>query len=125
LPPFSPTGRTGENAFIAMDTPVKLREQGIPFALSSHGSADLEDRLPLQAGYAMQGGLPFEAALEAVTTIPARLLGVADRVGTLEVGKDADLVLWNGMPFEPSSRVIAVIVDGVLRYDARDAGAAK
>ncbi len=125
LPPFSPNGRTGENAFLAMDTPEKLRQQGIPFALSSHGSAELEDRLPLQAGYAMQGGLPFEAALEAVTTIPARLLGVADRVGTLEVGKDADLVLWNGMPFEPSSRVIAVIVDGVLRYDARDAGAAK
>jgi imidazolonepropionase-like amidohydrolase len=125
LPPFSPDGRTGENAFIAMDTAEKLRENGIPFALSSHGSAEPQDRLPLQAGYAMQGGLPFEAALESVTTIPARLLGVADRVGTLEAGKDADLVLWNGMPFEPSSRVIAVIVDGVLRYDARDAGTAK
>jgi imidazolonepropionase-like amidohydrolase len=79
----------------------------------------------MQAGYAMQGGLPFDAALAAVTTVPARLLGVADRVGTLEVGKDADLVLWSGMPFEPSSRVIAVIVDGVLRFDARDAQAAK
>jgi imidazolonepropionase-like amidohydrolase len=125
LPPFPAAGRTGENSFMAMDTAEQLRKQGIPFALSSHGRADLDARLPMQAGYAMQGGLPFADALAAVTSVPARLLGVADRVGTLEVGKDADLVLWSGMPFEPSSRVIAVIVDGVLRYDARDEKAAK
>ena len=54
-----------------------------------------------------------------MTIQPARLLGVEDRVGSLEVGKDADLVLWNGEPFEPTSRVIGVIVDGVLRVDPR------
>jgi len=119
LPPFPVAGRTTDNAFMAWNVAEELRKEGIPFALSSHGAEALDQRLPMQAGYAMQGGLPFENALEAVTVIPARLIGVADRVGTLEAGKDADLVLWSGMPFEPSSRVIAVIVDGVLRYDAR------
>lgn len=120
LPPFPASGRTRDNAFMAWNVAEELRKEGIPFALSSHGSAAPENALAMQAGYAMQGGLPFEAALAAVTSTPARLMGVADRVGTLEVGKDADLVLWNGQPFEPSSRVIAVIVDGVLRYDGRD-----
>ncbi|MBL8858134.1 MAG: amidohydrolase family protein [Planctomycetes bacterium] len=125
LPPFPAQGRTRDNAFMAWNTAEELRKQGVPFALSSHGSESPEDALALQAGYAMMGGLPFESALAAVTTIPARLMGVADRVGTLEVGKDADLVLWNGAPFEPSSRVIAVIVDGVMRYDARPKESAK
>lgn len=125
LPPFPADGRTRDSAFMARNVAELLRKEGVPFALSSHGSAAPEDGLALQAGYAMQGGLPFENALAAVTSIPARLVGVADRVGTIEVGKDADLCLWNGTPFEPSSRVIAVIVDGVLRYDGRDGGQAK
>jgi imidazolonepropionase-like amidohydrolase len=125
LPPFPAAGRTRDNAFMAWNVAEELRKEGIPFALSSHGLAAPEAALPLQAGYAMRGGLPFENALTAVTSMPARLMGVADRVGTLEVGKDADLVLWNGQPFEPSSRVIAVIVDGVLRYDAREPAVAK
>ncbi len=125
LPPFPAAGRTRDNSFMAWNVAEELRKEGIPFALSSHGSAAPENALAMQAGYAMQGGLPFENALAAVTSMPARLMGVADRVGTLEVGKDADLVLWNGQPFEPSSRVIAVIVDGVLRYDARDKAVAK
>jgi imidazolonepropionase-like amidohydrolase len=125
LPPFPPSGRTRDNAFMALNVAEELRKEGIPFALSSHGSPAPENSLAMQAGYAMQGGLPFENALAAVTSVPARLMGVADRVGTLEAGKDADLVLWNGQPFEPSSRVIAVIVDGVLRYDGREKAAAK
>lgn len=117
LPPFPAAGRTGDNAFMAWDTAEKMRQAGVPFALSAHGSTAGESSLAMQAGYAMRGGLPFDEALAAVTLTPARLLGVADRVGTLEVGKDADLVLWNGVPFEPGSRIVGVIVDGVLRYD--------
>ena len=67
----------------------------------------------------MRGGLPFDAALAAVTINPARMLGVESRVGSLEVGKDADLVFWSGPPFEPSSRVIGVMLDGVLKVDPR------
>jgi imidazolonepropionase-like amidohydrolase len=96
-----------------------LHDEGVPIALSSHGLADFEDRLPMQASYAMRGGLPFDAALEAVTIAPARMLGVEKRVGSVEVGKDADLVLWNGTPFEPGTRIVGVIQDGVLVVDPR------
>jgi imidazolonepropionase-like amidohydrolase len=119
LPPFPATGRTGDNSFMAWNVANVLHERGVPVALSSHGADGIESRLGLQAGYAMRGGLPFEAALAAVTINPARMLGVDDRVGSIETGKDADLVLWNGPPFEPSSRVIGVLLDGVLAVDAR------
>jgi imidazolonepropionase-like amidohydrolase len=120
LPPFPSNGRTGEGSFMAWNVARMLHDRGVPIALSSHGSANPEDRLPLQAGYAMRGGLDFESALEAVTISPARMLGVEDRVGTVEVGKDADLVLWNGPPFEPGSRIVGVLVDGVLKVDPRE-----
>lgn len=120
LPPFPASGRSGEGAFMAWNVAKLLHDRGVPFALSSHGSANHEDRLSQQAGYAMRGGLDFESALEAVTIAPARMLGVEDRVGSLEVGKDADLVLWNGPPFEPSSRIVGVLVDGVLQVDPRE-----
>jgi hypothetical protein len=119
LPPFPEQGRTGDGAFMAWNVAQLLREQGVPVALSAHGDTSLDGRLAMQAGYAMRGGLSFEDALAAVTIQPARLLGVEDRVGSIEVGKDADLVLWNGEPFEPTSRPIGVIVDGVLRVDPR------
>jgi len=131
LPPFSMSGRTNEGSFMAWNVAELLHEQGVLIALSSHGAPGIEARLPMQAGYAMRGGLvpteqeikngmpEIEYALEAVTINPARMLGVESRVGTLEVGKDADLVLWNGPPFEPSSRVIGVVLDGVLKIDPR------
>lgn len=125
LPPFPSDGRTGEGAFMAWNVAEMLHAQGVLVALSAHGSGELDERLSMQAGYAMRGGLPFEAALQSVTINPARILGVEDRVGSIEVGKDADLVLWNGEPFEASSRAIGVIVDGVLRVDPRLAGAAR
>jgi imidazolonepropionase-like amidohydrolase len=77
-------------------------------------------RLARQAGFAMRGGLPFEAALAAVTINPARMVGVDDRVGSLEVGKDADLVLWSGTPFEPSSQILGVLLNGELVVDPRE-----
>jgi len=119
LPPFPAEGRTADNAFMSMDVAKVLREKGIPFALSSHGAAAQEQRLAMQAGYAMRGGLAFEDALAAVTLSPARMLGVDDRVGSLDVGKDADIVLWSGEPFQPTSRVVGVLLDGVLVVDPR------
>ena len=104
---------------MAWDVAKLLHDQGVPIALSSHGHAEFEDRLAMQATYAMRGGLSFEDALAAVTIAPARMLGVDDRVGTLEVGKDADLLLWNGPPLEPSSRIVGVILDGALVVDPR------
>ncbi|MEX1024998.1 MAG: amidohydrolase family protein [Planctomycetota bacterium] len=118
LPPYV-AGRTEEGAFYALDTAAKLHELGVPLALSGHGGRDHLDRLMHQPGWAMRGGLPFDAALRAVTITPARMVGVDSRVGSLEVGKDADLVLWSGPPFEPSSHVIGVVLNGELVVDPR------
>ena len=68
----------------------------------------------MQAGYAIRGGLSFEDALASVTITPARLAGVDSRVGSIAVGKDADLVLWSGKPFAATSRVVGVVLNGEL-----------
>lgn len=119
LPPFSATGRTTESAFFALDTAKLLTERGVTIALSGHGAAEVSERLCYQPGHAMRGGLSFDAALAAVTINPARIAGIDKRVGSLEAGKDADLVLWSGPPFEPTSAVIGVLVDGRLVLDPR------
>ena len=121
LPPFAPEGRTRDGALFALDTAAKLRELGVTIALSGHNASALEDRLCYQPGYAMRGGLSFADALAAVTIAPARLVGVDARVGSLEAGKDADLVLWSGPPFQPTSAVIGVLIDGCLIVDPRPA----
>jgi imidazolonepropionase-like amidohydrolase len=90
-----------------------LAEAGIPFTLSAHGGTQPGSTLGDQAGRAMHGGLDFQRALNAVTIEPARALGMEDRIGTIAVGKAADLVLWSGPPFELTSRILAVWVDGV------------
>jgi imidazolonepropionase-like amidohydrolase len=64
-------------------------------------------------------GLDRQTALRAVTINPARIIGVADRLGSLEAGKDADLVLWSGDPLDVMSRAEVAYVAGreVYRYD--------
>ena len=119
LPPFPPQGRTNDNAFFAWDTAKLLDSLGISITLSAHGASGFSERLDRQAGFAMRGGLAFDAALRAVTINPARMVGVDKRVGSLESGKDADLVLWNGKPFEATSRVVGVLIDGRLILDPR------
>ena len=121
LPPYPERGRAPQDgAFMTLGLAEQLHQLGVPFALSAHGSRSPGESLGHQAGFAMRGGLPFEAALEAVTMAPARMVGVDDRVGSIEVGKDADLVLWSGTPFEATSSVIGVVVDGYLVLDPRD-----
>ena len=119
LPPFPVNGRTTDNALMPLDTAKKLLALKIPFALSAHGSARSADRLDVQAGHAMRGGLTRDQALRAVTITPAQFLGIQDRVGSVEVGKDADLVLWNGAPFEATSRPVGVMVGGQLVVEPR------
>lgn len=121
LPPFPMQGRTADQAFMAWDSAKILHDLGVPIALSSHGAAVAEEYLDRQVARAMRGGLPFEAALAAVTITPAKMLGIESRVGSIAVGKDADLVLWTGDPFELTSRVCGVLVDGRLVLDPRPA----
>ena len=119
LPPFPLQGRTGDGAFMAADTARLLHDLKVPIALSSHGSTSPETQLDRQAGFAMRGGLSFDAALAAVTIEPARMIGIDSRVGSIAVGKDADIVLWSGVPFEITSRVVGVLIDGRLVLDPR------
>jgi len=124
LPPFPKDGRipdgfVNDSYFLALDSAARFQEMGVPIALSGHGARDVGSRLANQAGFAMRGGLSFDDALAAVTINPARMVGVDDRVGSIEVGKDADLVLWNGKPFEPTSAVIGVLLNGELVLDPR------
>lgn len=120
LPPFAANGRSGpERAFIAWNVARELQDLGLLIALSSHGGLDYGEQLAHQAGFAMRGGLTFDEALAAVTHNPARILGIEDRVGSVATGMDGDLVLWNGVPFEATSRVVGVVLGGELVLDPR------
>src|SRR5438093_5467401 len=70
-----------------------------------------------EAAMAMVNGLGFDRALSAITLDAARILGIDDRFGSLEAGKVADLVLYDGDPFEHTTRVTHVLVDGKQAYD--------
>ena len=76
--------------------------------------------LPIEVGFAIRGGLPEDAGLASVTTVPARLLGVSHRVGTLEVGKDCDLIVTDGDLLHYQTFVQYTVVDGDLVYDKQD-----
>lgn len=92
-----------------------VAEAGIPVALTAKG-ADVEDDLAAQMRAAVRYGASRETALRAVTRGAAEVLGIADRAGSLEVGRDADLVVWSGDPLEATSAPIAVVVDGRVVY---------
>jgi imidazolonepropionase-like amidohydrolase len=84
-------------------------------------SSELARRLNLEAAKAVKyGGVPEEEALKLVTLNPAILLGVGDRVGSLEVGKDADLVIWSGHPLSTHSRAEQTWVDGRKYFDREE-----
>ncbi|MDX1384881.1 MAG: amidohydrolase family protein [Thermoanaerobaculia bacterium] len=104
----------GETRNVSMETAAKLAEAGIPFALQSgYESYVPKTRVVLfEAAIAAANGLGFDRALAAVTIDAARILGIDDRVGSLEVGKDADIVLFDGDPFEYTSHVCRVVIDG-------------
>jgi imidazolonepropionase-like amidohydrolase len=94
-----------------------LASQGIPVAFAS-GGATASAQLPLLAAYAVRNGLePFDA-LKSLTVNPSRMLKLDGRIGAIERGRDADLVLFTGDPFSPASRVKYVIVDGKIVYEA-------
>jgi imidazolonepropionase-like amidohydrolase len=106
----------GETENLSMETASKLRSAGIPVALQS----GFESYVPktrvvlLEAGIAAANGLRFEDALAAITSDAAKLLGIEKRVGTLEAGKDADVALFDGDPFEYTSHCVGTIVNGVV-----------
>jgi imidazolonepropionase-like amidohydrolase len=81
-----------------------------------------QEDLPLQSAMAVRFGLPRERRIPALTRIPAQALGIWDRVGSLEPGKDADVGLWTGDPVDPASACLVTIVNGRIAYDAKTMG---
>ena len=104
----------------SLENAALLADAGIPLALmTGYESYVPKNRvLLLEAGVAAANGLGFERTLRATTIDSARILGIADRVGSLEKGKDADVVLYDGDPFEYTSHVTAVLVNGKITYQA-------
>jgi imidazolonepropionase-like amidohydrolase len=92
--------------------PARLHRAGVKFAIAGSSSAPYENRLPYEAGAAIAFGLPEEEALRSVTLHPAQFLGIEDRVGSLEVGKDATLLITTGSPLEYASTVERAFIQG-------------
>jgi imidazolonepropionase-like amidohydrolase len=96
-----------ENSEVIWNQPALLQKAGVTFALSGGHLLD-------QARFATRYGLPADEALRAITSTPARLLGLENKVGTIGAGRDADLVAFDGDPFELTTSIKWVLVDGKI-----------
>ena len=107
---FSALGQRQENAAL-------LARAGVPVAIvgnSGGGDEELYNvrNVRYEAGNAVAYGMDYSAALRAVTLTPAELFGAADRIGSLAPGRDANVVVWSGDPFEFATRAEHVFVRG-------------
>lgn len=102
------------------DTPRALVEAGAKIAIITDAPVIPLRYLPLCAGLAMQAGLPEDEAWKAVTINPAEIVGISSRVGSLEPGKDADIVIYQGDPLrDVQCKTLATLIDGRLVYQAQ------
>ena len=111
-----PIQRTPSRRWEAYDTPAalpkKLLDAGVKFCIAGEAGASNERNVPYLAAMAASYGLPKEEALRAVTLYPAQILGLADRIGSLEAGKDATLFVSSGDPLEIMSNVEMEFIQG-------------
>ena len=116
-PLYDPQSEAPEEAGQLLNTPGILADKGILVAFGSNG----DDPAPLLqwAALAVKYGMKPDAALRAITLDAAEICGVADRVGSLEAGKDADLLLLSGDPLELTTHIDKVLVNGLVVYRAR------
>ncbi|MDF1836789.1 MAG: amidohydrolase family protein [Planctomycetota bacterium] len=112
-------GTSIENAKILHASGVQVAVRSMSTGNNSMGGIAGRDviHLPISASFAMRGGLSEQAALDSITIVPARLAGVDHRIGTLEVGKDADCVITDGNILNYATFVQWAIVDGAMVYD--------
>lgn len=97
-------------------TPKGLIDKGIKVAITTDHPVVTIDNLPLCAAMSMKEGITFNEALEAITINPAEIIGIDERVGSLKEGKDGDLVILNGSPFEIATKTIYTIINGEVVY---------
>lgn len=102
----------------SFETPGVLAKAGCRVSIITDSPVIPQQYLPLCAGLAVKAGMDEFAALQAITINPARHLGVEDRVGSLEVGKDGDLVIADGNPMVSSTRILYTVIDGIVCYQA-------
>ncbi|MFZ4083705.1 MAG: amidohydrolase family protein [Pirellula sp.] len=107
---------SGDRENMTFRSAALLKENGIPFAIESGFEAYVPKvRIVLfEAALAAAHGLSKEDALASITLSPAKILGISDRVGSIEVGKDADLALYDGDPLEYTTHCTGVVIDGVV-----------
>jgi imidazolonepropionase-like amidohydrolase len=98
---------------VSWKNPAVLAEAGVMVALQQDTSAHTI-LLPIMAGYAVKEGMKYEDALRGITIIPAEMLGVGDRMGSLEEGKDADITIFTGDPLSNFSKCVFTMIDGEI-----------
>jgi imidazolonepropionase-like amidohydrolase len=112
-------GRSWEPYDEAYARAAHLHERGVRIAISGGGGAAYTNRLPYEAGVAVAFGLPEDEAIKAVTLYPAQFMGIADRVGSLEPGKDATLLITTGSPLDYLANIEQAYIEG-REIDMRD-----
>jgi imidazolonepropionase-like amidohydrolase len=112
----------GETENLSFETPSKLQQAGIPVALQSgfEGYVPKTRVLLFEAAVAAAHGMGQEAALAASTIEAAKILGLEKRLGSLEVGKDGDLALYDGDPFEYTTHCVGVVIEGDVVEEGPD-----
>ena len=111
----------GENENMTFTLAARLHAAGIPFAFQSghEGYVPKTRVVHFEAALAVTYGLPWEQALAGCTSAAAELLGIADRVGSLRAGLDADFALFDGDPLETTTHCIGVVIDGTVVSELR------
>ena len=112
--------RRMETQYLSIENAGILAKAGVKVAIKSdevYGVGSLSE-LPLTAALAVKGGLDRNEAIRAITLTPAEIFGVSDRIGSLEPGKDADIVIFSGEPLHYRSVVERVLVDGETVFTA-------
>jgi imidazolonepropionase-like amidohydrolase len=104
----------------SLDNPGKLAAAGVMIAITTDHPVVPINFLAHQAALSVKHGLDRDTALRALTINPARIIGIDDRLGSIEPGKDADLVVWSGDPLDVLSRVQHALIDGTEIYSYAD-----
>ena len=104
--------RAHEGYDAAYSRAAQLHKAGVKFAISGGSGSLYTDRLPYEAGVAVAFGLPEEEAIKAVTINAAELMGLSDRLGSLEPGKQATLLITTGTPIDTRSEILQAYIQG-------------
>ena len=102
---------------LSFKAPKVLEQAGIEYAMMTDHPVTPEQYLPICTAIAVREGASEEGALKAITINAAKITGIADRVGSIEVGKDADIAVFSGHPFDFRSRCVLTLVNGKVAHE--------